>query len=187
MRFALLSFTICLVACGGEPRGTETVATEVKLAEPHTEAATKNDISSEDKEASKDTVRYINYSDEVLVEDLNGDGFPEVVSRVAEPKMNKIGVRVLDGREPDKFTVFGAGNEVDGMTNLLWIGSMKLIPIGETIAATLVDYETGDIIGPDTANQMLLENPAVLFLAKDTHGGGIMYWTGSEYAWMHLE
>lgn len=134
-----------------------------------------------------DTVRYINYSEEVLLEDLNGDGFPEVISRVAEPKLNQIGVRVLDGKEPDKFTVFGAGNEVDGQTNLLWIGSMKVIPVGETIAPTLVDGNSGDILGFDTANLVVLQHPAVFFLAKNSHGGGILYWTGTEYAWMNVE
>lgn len=169
-----------IVACGNQDQSVSN-----DTVRPDTE--TTSNVYHSESELNTDTVKYVNYSEEVLVKDLNGDGFPEVISRVAEPKTNRIGIRVLDGKEPDRFTVFGAGNEVDGQTNLLWIGSMKVIPAGETIAPTLVDENSGNILGFDTANLVVLQNPAILFLAKNSRGGGILHWTGTDYAWMHVE
>ncbi|MCB9190472.1 MAG: hypothetical protein H6603_09845 [Flavobacteriales bacterium] len=183
MRCLLIPLAILLAACAD----TGSKLSEVEEQESHSQADSERSPSIIENEEVVDTVRYVNYSEEVLVEDLNGDGFPEVISKVVEPKMNMIGVRVLDGKEPYKFKVFGAGNEVDGMVNLRWIGSMQLIPKGELIAPTLVDSLSGNIIGPDTANQLLLQNPAIFFKPKEVCGGGILYWTGKDYGWMHIE
>lgn len=132
-------------------------------------------------------IEYGQISDEILVEDLDGDGYPEVVSLVSGLTNKQIGVRVLDGKDSNNVVVFGAGNEVDGMTDLSWIEIMNVIPVGDTIAPTLVDQHSGNILGPDESRCTILDNPAISFRQKEVCGGGILYWNGTEYVWLHIE
>ncbi len=144
--------------------------------------------SSEKRVAAYDTtVNYIRYSEAGLVEDLNGDGFQELVSLVANSKNNQIGVRIVDGKNSGKFHVFGAGNEVDGMTNLLWIGSMNIIPKGFYVAPTLIDSDTGDMLGLDSVKGFLLQTNAIHLLPKKGLSSAIIYWNEHDYSWMHQE
>ncbi|MCF8276704.1 MAG: hypothetical protein K9J17_08220 [Flavobacteriales bacterium] len=133
------------------------------------------------------TVNYTRYSEYGLVEDFNGDGYSELVSLVANSSTNEIGVRIIDGKNAEQLSIFGAGREVNGIANLRWIGSMEFIPEGFYIAPTIIDAQTGDILGSDSINGFYLKTKAIHLLPKHGHSSGIIYWSGSGYAWMHQE
>ncbi len=133
------------------------------------------------------TVKYVRYSDNGLVEDFNGDGHPDLVTLVANSKTNEIGVRIVDGSNSEDFKVFGAGIEVQGMTNLRWIESLETIRAGQVIQPTLVNLATGDILGPDTANSIVLRTMAFRLIPKEGHSSGVIYWNETDYYWMHQE
>ena len=130
------------------------------------------------------TAEYLMYSESGLVEDFNEDGFQELVSLVANSKNNEIGVRIIDGRISGRQYVFGAGNEVDGLSNHRWIASMELIPKGFYVAPALIDSLTGDKLGLDSANGFILKTNAIRLKPKYGHAGAFIYWDGKDYSWM---
>jgi hypothetical protein len=73
------------------------------------------------------------------------------------------------------------------MTNLDWIDTFKTIPKGEIIAPTLVDSNTGDIIGDDETQKFKLIGTGIYMHVDESEGGGILYWTGEKYDWYHIE
>ena len=149
----------------------------------------KSIITSSDSARTKiDTsIDYTRYSDYGLVEDLNGDNYPELVTLVANSKTNEIGLCIVDGKDKGNVTMFGAGNEINGMKNLRWIKSMEAIPKGFFIAPTRFDSVTGDILGVDSAHGLVLKNIAVQVAPKESHSSAIVHWNGTDYSWMHQE
>ncbi len=133
------------------------------------------------------SIIYTRYSDYGLVEDLNGDNFPELVTLVANSKTNEIGLRIIDGKDRGNVTMFGAGNEINGMKNLRWIKLMKAVPKGFFIAPTNIDSLTGDVLGIDSIRGIFLRNIAVQVAPQESHSSAIVYWNGTDYSWMHQE
>ena len=133
------------------------------------------------------TIIYKRYSDYGLVEDFNGDGYPESVSLVANSKTNEIGVRILDGANPKLVNIYGAGNQFEGGKNLRWIKSLETVPSGFYVAPTLFDSNSGDILGLDSAKGFILKSPAFQLSPAEFHGSKIVYWNGSSYSWIHQE
>jgi len=125
--------------------------------------------------------------DNVINGDFNADGEDDFASLVTNKKNNFQGVIVIHKGDKHEYFVFGAGQEIDGMENLDWIDIFKVIPKGEIIAPTLVDSNTGDIIGDDETKKFKLIGTGIYMHVDESEGGGIIYWTGDKYNWYHIE
>ncbi|MEZ4803495.1 MAG: hypothetical protein R2797_12045 [Gelidibacter sp.] len=121
-----------------------------------------------------------------LIADFNGDLKPDVATLVKNKRNSKIGVLIVN-HSNHKMFVFGAGKEVDNMTDLKWIEVFKTMPKGEIVSPTLVDEETGDIIGQDESKNFKLIGNGIYMSAEESHGGVIIFWNGKEYQWYHIE
>ncbi|WP_207435065.1 hypothetical protein [Sabulibacter ruber] len=119
--------------------------------------------------------------------DFNGDTLSDVAFLVQNLKTEEKGLLILHQKLPKEYFVLGAGSEVDGMTNLDWIEIFEKIPKGESVTSTLVDEETGDIIGPDSLHAVTLKGEGIYTHLAEACGGGIAYWNKNRYEWLHLE
>ncbi|KAA3437501.1 hypothetical protein [Rufibacter hautae] len=118
--------------------------------------------------------------------DFNGDNQQDIAFLVSHKRTGEKGILLLHQKTKEYF-VFGAGREIDGMTNLDWIEVFEKIPKGESVAQTLVDEETGDIIGPDSLHAVTLKGEGIATHLLEACGGGIIYWNKNKYAWLHQE
>jgi len=73
------------------------------------------------------------------------------------------------------------------MTDLNWIEVFEILPKGEVVSPTLVDEQTGDIIGQDKSRSFKLIGNGIYMSAEESHGGGIIFWNNKEYQWYHIE
>jgi phosphopantothenoylcysteine synthetase/decarboxylase len=122
-----------------------------------------------------------------LTGDFNGDNKTDFASIVKNKINQKTGVLIIHNSVNQEKFVFGAGKEIDNMTDLNWIEIFKIIPKGETVAPELVDEETGDLLGPDESQNFKLIGNGIYMSVTETHGGGIIFWNGKEYQWYHIE
>jgi hypothetical protein len=125
--------------------------------------------------------------DKNLTGDFNGDNKTDFASIVKNKRNQKTGVLIIHNSENQESFVFGAGKEVDNMTDLNWIEIFKIIPKGEIVAPELADEETGDLLGPDISQNFKLIGNGIYMSVTETHGGGILFWNGNEYQWYHIE
>jgi hypothetical protein len=121
-----------------------------------------------------------------LIADFNGDSKLDVATLIKNKRNSKIGVLIVN-HSNDKIFVFGAGNEVDNMTDLKWIEVFKTLPTGEIISPTLVDEKTGDIINQDKSKNFQLIGNGIYMAVEESDGGGIIFWNGKEFQWYHIE
>lgn len=124
--------------------------------------------------------------DYVIYGDFNADGREDFASKVTNLQNGKQGVLIIHAGK-EEYHVFGAGKEINEMDDLKWIDIFKPLPNGYKVAATLVDTLTGDIIGPDEKNAFALSGNGIYMHVDEACGGGILYWSRSEYEWLHLE
>ena len=122
-----------------------------------------------------------------LIGDFNGDNKTDYASIVKNKNNQKTGVLIIHNSANQESFVFGAGKEVDNMTDLNWIEIFKIIPKGEIVAPELVDEKTGDLLGPDKSQNFKLIGNGIYMSVTETHGGGIIFWNGNEYKWYHIE
>lgn len=126
-------------------------------------------------------------TDKNLNGDFNGDNKTDFASIVKNKINQKIGVLILHNSVTYESYVFGAGKEVSEMTGLDWIEVFEMLPKGKIISPTLVDEETGDIIGQDESKHFKLIGNGIYMSVEESHGGGIIFWNGKEYQWYHIE
>jgi hypothetical protein len=126
-------------------------------------------------------------ADKNLKGDFNGDNKTDFASIVENKNNQKTGVIIIHNSSNKESFVFGAGKEVDNMTDLNWIEIFKTIPKGEIVAPELVDEETGDLLGTDESQNFKLIGNGIYMSVTETHGGGIIFWNGKEYQWYHIE
>ncbi|MFC5626582.1 hypothetical protein [Algoriphagus winogradskyi] len=119
--------------------------------------------------------------------DFNGDNIIDFASQVKNKNNQKNGILIIHNSENQETYVFGAGKEVDNMTDLKWIEIFETIPKGEIVAPELVDEETGDLLGPDESQNFKLTGDGIYMSVTETHGGGIIFWNGKKYQWYHIE
>lgn len=110
-----------------------------------------------------------------LTGDFNGDDKTDFASIVKNKINQKIGVLTIHNSENQESFVFGAGKEVDNITDLNWIEIFKIIPKGEIVAPELVDKENGDLMGPDESQNFKLIGNGIYMSVTETHGGGIIF------------
>lgn len=166
----------------------ETIETEVKIIKN----SSKKD-SLEQKKVIPDFIDISKIPDSLelvttktLKGDFNGDNKTDFASLVKNKKDNQIGVIIIHNTDNQDFFVFGAGKEVDNMTDLNWIGVFKLLPKGEIVAPNFLDQETGDILEPDENQNFKLIGNGIFMKIEESHGGGILFWDGKNYKWYHL-
>jgi hypothetical protein len=113
--------------------------------------------------------------------DFNGDGVPDVCILVASKTTKKSGLMILHGNSTAYF-VFGAGTKFgSGSDDFKWADNWTLYT-GKNASTTQFDKRSGDIIGSKIVK---LFRPGVLIESKEDGAGGIIYWNGKRYIWMH--
>ncbi|WP_179333046.1 hypothetical protein [Winogradskyella costae] len=125
--------------------------------------------------------------DEIIFGDFNGDGKEDFASTLINLENGNFGVLIIHNNEKTDYSIFGAGNEINGIKNLDWIETIETLPKGQVISPTLVDKETGDIIGQDESQNFKLIGNGIYMGVEESHGGGIIFWNGKEYKWYHIE
>ncbi|WP_160114093.1 hypothetical protein [Aquimarina sp. AU119] len=107
--------------------------------------------------------------DNVFYGDFNGDNKKDFASPVINLENGFYGLIIIYNDANPKYRVFGAGNEINGQTNLDWIDKFKVIPKGRNIAPTLVDEKTGDIIGSDQNKIFKLIGDGISMSVDESH------------------
>ncbi|MEQ9165122.1 MAG: hypothetical protein RLO12_02600 [Fulvivirga sp.] len=125
--------------------------------------------------------------DNVIYGDFNADGLQDFSSIVTNLQDGQTGIMIIEQNNSNQYLIFGAGVEINGMSNLSWVEVFETLPIGEVIAPTLVDSESGDIIGPDVSMEFKLIGNGIFMTVEEGHGGGIIFWNGTKYVWYHVE
>lgn len=151
-------------------------------------------VQTDGQETFPDFVKNINLPDSILIDvdhviygDFNADEKEDFASIVTNLENGFQGVLIIHNKDIQEYIVFGAGQEINGMKNLNWIDIFRTIPKGKIIAPTLVDAETGDIIGDDKTKEFRLLGNGIFMHVDEAGGGGILFWTGDKYEWYHLE
>lgn len=119
-----------------------------------------------------------------LEADFNGDGTIDIALSISEKSTNKKGILLIHNSS-NEFYVFGAGtNFGDGGKDFNWIDNRELYK-EKTAFETQFDHETGDIIG---CKEIILANTGIMAAQYEDGAptaGGIIYWTGKNYTWIH--
>ncbi|MCF6358905.1 MAG: hypothetical protein L3J54_13980 [Draconibacterium sp.] len=126
-------------------------------------------------------------TDKKLSGDFNGDNKMDFASIVKNKNNQKTGVLIIHNSLNEESFVFGAGREIDQMTDLNWIDIFETLPKGKIVSPTLIDEETGDIKGQDESKNFKLIGNGIFMSVEESHGGGIIFWDGKEYKWYHIE
>lgn len=117
--------------------------------------------------------------------DFNGDGEQDVAVWVAEKASNRKGILVIHGKTNDYF-IFGAGIKFgNGSDDFKWADKWALYT-KKTASETQFDKTSGDIIG---GKQVSLARPGIIIEDYEDGAaisGGIIYWNGKKYIWIHL-
>ncbi|UZR95233.1 hypothetical protein [Chondrinema litorale] len=126
-------------------------------------------------------------STKIIYGDFNADAKEDFASLVTNTSNGLKGVLIVHNTDTVDYALFGAGNEINGMKSLGWIGIFETIPKGKNVAPTSVDPETGDILGNDFDNSAQLTGNGIYMHAEESCGGGILYWNNTHYEWLHVE
>ena len=181
----ILVLILCLSSCKEKTERKpkpekEQTELKVKSIKPKVGPSEKVDLSK-----VPDSLELI--TDKNLKGDFNGDKKTDFASIVKNKRNQKIGVLIIHNSGNKESFVFGAGKEVDQMTDLGWIEVFETLPKGEIVSPTLVDEETGDIIGQDENQNFKLIGNGIYMSVEESRGGGIIFWNGKEYKWYHIE
>ncbi|WP_295672340.1 hypothetical protein [uncultured Mucilaginibacter sp.] len=121
-----------------------------------------------------------------LKADFNGDGINDVAVLVIETKSNKKGMIVFLGNKAG-YVVFGAGKKVgkrgqDESDDLKWMDKWRIF---SQRFAYETKFDNGDIAG--TIKRKLPNKGISIWSVEDGefNAGGIIYWNGRSWAWIH--
>ena len=115
-----------------------------------------------------------------LEEDFNGDGILDIALPIKEISSKKLGFVIIHGGKNEQFIV-GAGTLIKNALgdDQSYIDVWKLNREKENTGTEL--DENGDLI---ESKPVLLDNPSINIL-KTELGGGILFWNGTEYEYLH--
>ena len=115
-----------------------------------------------------------------LEEDFNGDGILDIALPIKEISSDKLGFAIIHGGKQEVFIV-GAGKLIKNVLgdDQSYIDVWKLNREKENIGTDLDDK--GDLI---ETQPVLLNNPSIHIL-KTELGGGLIFWNGTEYEYLH--
>ncbi|WP_276497963.1 hypothetical protein [Pontibacter litorisediminis] len=123
----------------------------------------------------------------ILTGDFDGDKQEDVAFLIVNRATDEKGLMILYHDKGNNYSVFGAGTEFEDMRNMDWIEIFERVDAGQTVAPTLVDEETGDILGEDLENAVLLKSDAIFVHLAEACGGGIIYKKENGYGWINIE
>jgi len=181
----ILVLTLCLSSCKEKTERKPELQKEESELKIESIKLTDNPTEKIDLSKVPDSLELI--IDKNLKGDFNGDNKTDFASIVINKNNQKTGVLIIHNSDNQECFVFGAGKEVENMTDLNWIEVFKILPKGEIVSPTLVDEETGDIIGQDESQSFKLIGNGIYMSVEESHGGGIIFWNGKEYQWYHIE
>lgn len=123
----------------------------------------------------------------VLTGDFDGDGQEDAAFLVVNAATDEKGLIILHQDEHNSCSVFGAGTLFEDMRNMDWIEIFEKVDSGQAVAPTLIDEETGDILGEDLQNAVLLKSDGIFIHVAEACGGGIIYKKDTCYGWINIE
>lgn len=118
-----------------------------------------------------------------LQADFNKDGIKDIAILIIEKTTKKRGIILIHGGS-NSYYIFGAGSNFgNGGDNFDWLKGWSLYK--EKVAYETTFTKEGDILG---SRKIKLIRPA--FFIHDLQdgaptAGGIIYWTGKKYLWIH--
>ena len=115
-----------------------------------------------------------------LEEDFNGDGILDIALPIKEISSDKLGFAIIHGGKQEMF-IIGAGTLIKNALDddQSYIDVWKLNREKENIGTEVDDK--GDLI---ETQPVLLNNPSINIL-KTELGGGLIFWNGTEYEYLH--
>jgi hypothetical protein len=146
-----------------------------------------------------DNIDFLNNLDEsIRVIPLNKECFNEVnfdddpyLEKLVffELKDNRRGIMIF--QENGDYNIFGINQEDIGghgiVNDLSWIETIQILPRGEKIYKTIVDSESGDILGVDSTSYHKLMYESVQFGVEESGGGAVLYWENDRFDWIEIE
>lgn len=123
----------------------------------------------------------------ILSGDFDGDKQEDVAFLIVNTATDEKGVMIVFQDEQKSYSVFGAGTLFEDMRNMDWIEIFEKVEAGQTIAPTLIEEETGDILGEDLQNAVLLKSDGIFLHLAEACGGGIIYKKDTGYGWINIE
>ncbi len=120
-----------------------------------------------------------------LAEDFNGDGIKEIAVTINDKKTHKKGILLMDSKN-ENYKIFGAGvsfGDTNHSDNFSWVKGWKIYK-RENAYETLFDTE-GDLTG---SKQIKLNHHALYIydtIDGEPYAGGLIYWNGIKYLWIH--
>jgi hypothetical protein len=115
-----------------------------------------------------------------LIADLDGDKGSDAVILIVEKKSSKKGVLII--HKNSRYYILGAGNEFgNGGDDFKWANKWNILS-KKTVYETIIDEKTGDIIG---GKKRKLLHPTIELEDKEQGAGGLIYWDGKKYIWIH--
>lgn len=203
MRYLPAIVFICLIfSCSGKKteHGEQNKPQVITNSTPEKATESQTKVVESSKKQQNDSIpefavktiaslsgQYLIDTKDFIRGDFNADNQDDFSARLTNLKNKKKGVIIIHNSDKIDYYFFGAGKVVDGMDNLDWINEFRSILKGDTVAATLVDEESGDIIGADKKNAVQLKGNGIFMHVDESEGGGIIYWNGRKYEWLHIE
>lgn len=126
-------------------------------------------------------------SPNLLVGDFDGDGLEDVAFLISHVASAEKGVLILHQDAGNTYNVLRAGTAFEGMQDMDWIEVFEVVEAGQTVAPTLLDEESGDILGEDLQNAVELKSDAIFVHLAEACGGGIIYRKEGAYSWINIE
>ena len=119
-----------------------------------------------------------------LEADFNRDGGADIAVIVHDKLKGRKGILVVH-RKSNTYHVFGAGKSFgSGGDDFKWLEKWSLYT-DQSATETLFDEETGDILA---GKEVKLAGPGILVADYEDGAaiaGGIIYWDGKHYTWIH--
>lgn len=116
-----------------------------------------------------------------LQDDFNGDGVPDLAVLVIEKATQKKGILLIQ-KKKSACHVFGAGNSFGkGSDDFTWADSWSVYK-EKSAYATQFDKKSGDVKG---GKQVPLNRHCIYIVSREEASGGLIYWTGKKYSWIH--
>ncbi|MBO0930722.1 hypothetical protein [Fibrella aquatilis] len=116
--------------------------------------------------------------------DFNGDSLEDVALTITEKSTNRKGILLIH-KKSNNIYIFGAGtNFGSGGNNFKWIDRWGLYN-NKTASEAQFDEATGDMID---GKEIKLNHPGILLEDHEDGAfisGGILYWNGKNYSWIH--
>jgi hypothetical protein len=117
----------------------------------------------------------------ILEADFNGDGKRDIAILITRKSPRSQGILILHQGLP-QYHILGAGPNTSSdilYGNFSWVTDWSLYT--KPITTEVTFDKSGDVLGGRTIR---LHHPAIE-ITKDEVGGGMIYWNGKRYIWIH--